>query len=115
MRRIADIPLKLNDRLAIKAATDLLLDTFPVEQVMLYGSKASGQDTPESDIDLLVLTAYPLPWQERNAITDALFDLELTYDVVLSTLVVAHNDWMNSQYSILPIHREIDQHGVVLV
>ena len=114
MPTIADISLKLNDRLAIRVATDLLLNTFPVKQVMLYGSKVSGQDTPESDIDLLVLTARPLSWQERNAITDALFDIELIYDVVLSTLVVNYRDWMTSQYKILPIHHEIDQHGVVL-
>ena len=78
----------------------------------LYGSKVSGQDTDESDIDLLVLTQHSLPWQERNAITNALFDIELAYDVVISTLVVAQTDWLTGYYTLLPIHHEIAQQGV---
>ncbi|MBE9078958.1 nucleotidyltransferase domain-containing protein [Romeria aff. gracilis LEGE 07310] len=112
MQIIADLPLKENDRLAIEAAVDLLLNQFPVEQVILYGSKVSGQDTEESDIDLLVLTRRPLTWQERNTITDTLFDQELVYDVVISTLIVTRTEWMTGPYSLLPIHDEIDRHGV---
>ncbi|ASC72600.1 hypothetical protein XM38_035580 [Halomicronema hongdechloris C2206] len=52
----ADLPLQDNDRPAIEAAIELLPNQFPVEQVILYGSNVSGQDTDESDIDLLVLT-----------------------------------------------------------
>jgi predicted nucleotidyltransferase len=33
---------------------------LPVESIVLYGSKARGDDTFESDIDLLVLTARSL-------------------------------------------------------
>ncbi|MBW4481478.1 MAG: nucleotidyltransferase domain-containing protein [Tildeniella torsiva UHER 1998/13D] len=90
----------------------LLQSQFPVEKVILYGSKVSGQDTDESDIDLLVLTQHPLPWQQRNAITDALFDIELAHDVVISTLVVAQTDWLNGYYTRLPIYQEISQQGV---
>ncbi|NMF82401.1 nucleotidyltransferase domain-containing protein [Nodosilinea sp. P-1105] len=109
---IADLPLKKNDSLALEAAVSLLLAEFPVDQVILYGSKATGADTDESDIDLLVLTTQPLSWQVRDAITDALFDLELAYDVVISTLVVPKDDWLTGYYDLLPIHREISRYGV---
>jgi predicted nucleotidyltransferase len=112
MQTIADLPLKARDRQAIDAVVTLLHSQFPVEKVILYGSKVSGQDTDESDIDLLVLTQHPLPWQERNAITDALFDIELAYDVVISTLVVAQTDWLTGYYTLLPTHHEIAQQGV---
>ncbi len=112
MQTMADLPLKERDRQAIEAAVALLQSQFPVEKVILYGSKVSGQDTAESDIDLLVLTHHPLPWQERNAIIDALFDIELAYDVVISTLVVAQTDWLTGYYTRLPIHHEIAQRGV---
>jgi predicted nucleotidyltransferase len=115
VQTIAELPLKKNDRRAIEAAVALLLGQFPVQQVVLYGSKVSGQDTEESDIDLLVLTRYALSWQERNAITDALFDIELGYEVVISTLVVTYADWMTGPYTLLPIYREINQHGIATV
>ncbi|MEM6838045.1 MAG: nucleotidyltransferase domain-containing protein [Cyanobacteria bacterium P01_C01_bin.120] len=112
MAAIADLLLSPNDRLAIEAAVELLCQQFLVERVILYGSKVTGQDTEESDIDLLVLTRYPLSWQERNAITDALFDLELAYDVVISTLIVTASEWASGSYTLLPIHQEIEKHGV---
>ena len=110
MPTISDLPLKTNDRRAIEATVKLLLSKFPVEQITLYGSKVSE----ESDIDLLLLTQPPLSWQERDAITDALFDLELTDDVVISTLIVASEQWMTRHYRLLPIHHEINQQGVAV-
>ncbi|MGP1385382.1 MAG: nucleotidyltransferase domain-containing protein [Thainema sp.] len=112
MSAIADLPLTQNDRLAIEAAVQLLYQNFPVQQVILYGSKVTGKATQESDIDLLVLTQRSLTWQERDAITDALFDLELAYDVVLSTLIVSYAEWMSGNYTLLPIHQEIEREGV---
>ncbi len=112
MSAIADLQLAPNDRLAIEAAVQLLYQQFPVEQIILYGSKVTGKATEESDIDLLVLTQGLLTWQERNAITDALFDVELAYDVVLSTLIVPYAEWMSGNYTLLPIHQEIEREGV---
>lgn len=112
MSAISDLQLAPNDRLAIEAAVQLLYQQFPVEQIILYGSKVTGKATEESDIDLLVLTQGLLTWQERNAITDALFDVELAYDVVLSTLIVPYAEWMSGNYTLLPIHQEIEREGV---
>ena len=112
MKPLIQAALKVQDRKAIEAAADLLRRDFPVEHIILYGSKATGADDAESDIDLLVLTARPLGWKERNAITDALFDLELEYGVVISTLVVPTREWNEGRYAILPIRDEVDRYGV---
>jgi len=112
MRTLRDISLKDKDRKAIETAIALLRERFPVERVILYGSKARGTDDAESDIDLLVLTSRELTWKERNAITDALFDIELEHDVVLSTLVVSSQEWTGGRYAVLPIHDEVQRYGV---
>lgn len=111
MKTIADISLTEKDRKAIKEAARLLRSRFPIDQTILYGSKATGTDTDESDIDLLVITSRPLSWRERDAITEALFDLELAHDVVISTLVVASSAWTSGHYTVLPIHNEVEQYG----
>lgn len=80
-------------------------------RILLFGSKAVGRDDPESDIDLLVLTSRGLSWRERDAVTDALFDVEMEHQVVLSTLVLSEADWDHGQYQVLPIHDEIARHG----
>jgi predicted nucleotidyltransferase len=112
MRKLADLPLSDKDRQAIEAAVGLLRKQFPIDQAILFGSKATGTDTAESDIDLLLTTRRSLTWQERNSIIDALFDIELEHDVVISALVVAKLDWDDGPYSVLPIHAEVERTGV---
>jgi predicted nucleotidyltransferase len=112
MKPLAQVSLKPNDRQAIEAAAQVLYNQFPVEQVILYGSKATGTDDAESDIDLLVLTSRDLTWRERDQIIDALFDLQLELKVVLSPLIVSTHEWSQGRYTVLPIHDEIERYGI---
>ena len=112
MRTLADIPLQENDRRAIEAAARVLYEDFPVEQVVLFGSKARAAGDEESDIDLLVLTSRKLDWHEQEAITNALFDVEMAHDVVISPLIVPADEWFEGVYRVLAIHGEIERDGV---
>ena len=113
MRRIGDIQLTQGERQAIEKACQIIRERFPVERIVLFGSKARGDADPESDLDLLVLTKRPLSWRERDEITDALFEVEMENDVVISTLVASLADWQEGAFSVLPIHEEISREGVV--
>ncbi len=112
MKTVDDIDLLPHDRRAIESAVHLLRKQFPIDKVILYGSKATGKDTDESDIDLLLLTSRELTWRERDAITDALFDTQLTHNVVISTLVIPTQEWGAGRYTVLSIHDEIERDGV---
>lgn len=114
MKTLAQLALTERDRVAIAAAVRLLRSRFPVERVMLYGSKARGTDDKESDIDLLVLTSRELGWKERDAITDALFDIELAHGVVISSLVLPAAEWERGRFAVLSIHEEIEDSGVLV-
>jgi len=48
------------DRQTIKEIAAALTAAWSVDSIILYGSKARGDDTPESDIDLLVLAGRSL-------------------------------------------------------
>lgn len=114
MRTLAQISINERDRAAIADAVRLLRSRFPVERVILFGSKARGTDDPESDIDLLVLTSRELDRGERNALIDALFDIELDHDVVISPIILALKEWEQGICRVLPIRDEIDRDGVRL-
>jgi predicted nucleotidyltransferase len=111
MKTLADIALRPGDRAAIDEAARVLRERFPVEEVILFGSKARGDDDPESDIDLLVLTSRQLARAERHQIVDALFPIQLHNDVVLSPLIVYADEWRGGVLSVLPIRQEVDQQG----
>ena len=113
MKTLDEIHLSDRDRRAVEQAAELLRARFPVEQVALYGSKARGQDDPESDIDLLILTGRTLSASEKKRIIEALFELELELDVVISPLMIPREEWDHGLYQVLPIHREIEREGVV--
>ena len=112
MRRLDQIPLKDDELRAIEAAATVLRRRLPVEQVILFGSKARGEDDPESDIDLLVLTKRPLTRDEERLVIDLLFPLELEYGVVFSTLEIPAAEWEHGLYQVLPLRAEVERDGV---
>src|SRR5512132_2794337 len=100
------------NRQAIEAAAAALHARFPVTDIVLYGSKARGDSDPESDIDLLVLTARKLDWQEERTIIHELFDIGIRFDVLFSPLTVEAQSWREGLHSVLPIHIEVEREGV---
>lgn len=112
MSTLNTIPLSKRERRALAAAVAALKERFPVEQVLLFGSKARGEGDTESDLDLLVLTSREAAWTERRAIVGTLFDVELAHDVVLSPLIVSGRSWRDGINRVLPIHGEIARDGV---
>ncbi len=114
MRMLDQIQLKANDRAAVERAARILRQRLPVERVILFGSKARGEDDAESDIDLLILTSRVPGSQDRDAAVDALFDLQLELGVVLSPVVIARDEWEHGLYQVLPLRQEVDRDGVLL-
>jgi predicted nucleotidyltransferase len=112
MRQLGDIALRDDDRTAIVKATREIREATEVVAIVLFGSKARGDDGPESDIDILVVTRQRLTRSERHGIVDRLFPIQLDHDVVLSPLFVSAEEWESGPISLLPIRLEIDEHGV---
>ena len=79
MKTLDQIRLEPNERAAIDAAAALLRKHFPVKQIILFGSKARGDDHEESDIDLLLLTARRLSWEEQKQVVPLLSPLQLEF------------------------------------
>lgn len=56
-----------------------------LEEVILYGSYARGEATPDSDIDVaVVLKGRINPSDEINRIMDSVYELELKYNELIS-------------------------------
>ena len=114
MKTLDDLTIRQNEKEAVREACRVLKTNFPVKEVILFGSKARGEDDEESDIDLLLLTARPIHWRERHAIVDTLFDIELKHDAVISIIINTLFDWSQGICTVLPIHKEIDAEGIMI-
>ncbi len=114
MRTIINQHIKGNEQKAIQLASETLREKFPVQKVILFGSKARGDDDEESDIDLLLLTDRPVSWEERKAISDSLYDIEMSHNVILSSLISTETEWNEGTFSVMPIHDEVEEQGIVI-
>ena len=86
-----------------------------LKKVILYGSYARGDYTPDSDVDIMILV--DLSAEEMETYSDALSELGFEYNV-------QHNIWMmpvvkNQQHfyhwaSSYPFYTNVQKEGVVL-
>jgi predicted nucleotidyltransferase len=83
----------------------------PKADVILYGSRARGDERPDSDWDILVLTDYSVDLITERKFRDKLYDLELETGEPLSIFVYSKNDWQTKQ-RITPFYENVTQEGV---
>lgn len=112
MKTLDDLTLRHNEKNAIREATRMLKQQFPIKDVVLFRSKARGDDDPDSDIDLLLVAVRPLHWKERQAIIHSLFDLGMKHDVIFSILDTTESDFDNGIFTVFPTYQEIIREGV---
>jgi predicted nucleotidyltransferase len=67
--------------------TSRTLEVFPsAEAIILFGSRARGAATPDSDLDLLVVTPTSLRPAKRSArLRQALRGLDTSFDLIVIT------------------------------
>ncbi len=86
----------------------------PTAQVLLFGSRARGDATPDSDWDLLVLLEGAVDYRREAAIQHRLYDLELEADAILSTIVLSRAEWGSPLFRATPFHRSVVRDAVEL-
>ncbi len=79
----------------------------------LFGSKVRGDDTPESDIDILVEVAQATTAIE-DAVLDIAFDVNLAHDVYISPRVIERAVFEHPVWSVTPFIRSLEREGVLL-
>ena len=114
MKSFENAPLVGSERQAVEAVVKMLKEQFPIEKVILFGSKVRGDFDEYSDIDLLVISSRPLYWKEERAIVDVLFDLGVAHDVIFSPLFASSHEWEGGIFREYPIYREILNEGAIV-
>ena len=114
MKTLEQTALLPQDRQAVTEAAALLRQYFPIQQAILFGSKARGDDDEYSDIDVLLVTDHKLHWKEEKAIVELLFDVGMKHDVIFTPLDVSMEDWNGGIFTKFPIYPEILRDGAII-
>jgi len=91
-----------------------ILRYVPKANVLLYGSAARGQREPESDYDVLVLVDAPLSSQDERAMQDAVYDVELAHEAVVSVVIYSQEQWNSPLARVSPYHQRVEREAIVL-
>jgi len=92
----------------------LVHNVEPNAQVILYGSFARGDNTKNSDIDLLILLDKEnITYQDEKQIKYPLYDLEFDTGQIISPLVLSKSEW-ERRHRITPFYADVTRDRILL-
>jgi len=94
---------------AVKAR---VLEIDPDATVILYGSQARGDAHAESDWDFLILLAIEDTEAVKRQIRDALFEVELETDEIISSIIEQKDQW--EDFKVTPLYQNIEAEGIAI-
>lgn len=93
-----------------------LLQQYPnqIVRFMVFGSYARGDQTSDSDIDVLVTFSCPVNWELEREIINLAYDIELENDVLLDLKVFSEADIQNTLLGATPLIENVMKEGIPL-
>jgi predicted nucleotidyltransferase len=84
----------------------------PKARVILFGSRARGDNKPTSDWDFLILTSLQANEKMKRKIRTSLIDAELEAGEVISTIIFSQDRWQ--EYLVTPLYKNVLKEGLEL-
>ena len=92
----------------------LVHNVAPNAKVIVYGSYARGEQTNNSDIDLLILLdKNTVTFKEEQQIKSPLYDLEFETGQIISPLILSQIAW-EQRHRITPFYDNVSKEGIEL-
>jgi uncharacterized protein len=63
-----------------------------IKEIILFGSQISGRAGIDSDFDFLIILRGKPDWQTRGKISDLCYDIELKYNIITDTHLLAESE-----------------------
>jgi len=99
---------------AIHIIKRLVNELLPGSQILLFGSRVSGNDSRDSDYDLLIITEKTLPEQSRRYYQATLRKQLAEYKIPADIIIHSHSEVQNKKKIFGHIVRDIINEGMTL-
>lgn len=96
----------------IESFKALLQRNVSIHKIILFGSRARGDASLYSDMDVVVITDNTLNEQEMDYVSDSAWESGFEYGIVVVPVVFSKDEWENSpeRYSLLA--QAVEMEGV---
>jgi predicted nucleotidyltransferase len=86
-----------------------------IKEVILFGSRAKGDATINSDYDILIiLNKKDYSWKYKYQINEVIYDLELENDIIIDSHILSDYEVNNSLRGSQPIFINAIDNGIYL-
>lgn len=89
-------------------------EIVPDAEIILYGSRARGTETAESDWDFLILVEGAVDEALTDRIRHRLYEVEWETGEVISSIIRSRAEWESLPHRHTPFHEVVASEGVVL-
>lgn len=90
-----------------------LEERFNLVDIRVFGSKARGDDSEDSNIDIMIKLEKHTPAIE-SVVDDLIFSINLHYDTFISATIFGSDELESGPLSESPIYKVIEREGVRL-
>ena len=106
-----NLSLKENEKKAILSLKKALMEKFKILDFCIFGSKAKGKASPDSDIDVMIKVEDYTP-EIESAIDDLVFEINLAYDCFISTVIFNKKELEEGPLGESPLYKVIEKEGI---
>jgi len=107
------MPISRNEKKALTALRSTLQDKYRLVDTKVFGSKARGTDSPESDLDVMIVLEDLSPAIESE-IDDLIFEINLEYSCLITALFFSREELERGPLTESPVYKKILQEGIPL-
>ena len=105
--------LQENEKKAISKIKEELSKRFNILNMVLYGSKARGDSSIDSDVDIMIeLDNHD--FRLETEISDIIYNIDLEFDTFTSPVYFSRKEIEEGPVSESPIYKAIQREGVPL-
>ena len=103
--------MKSNERAALRKLKREIGKILNLADYRVFGSKARGEEFPESDIDVMIEVENYTPDVEA-LIDDLIFEINIDYDCLISAVIFGSKELHEGPLRESPIYRSISREGI---
>ena len=107
------MPITPNEKKALNDLRTALLENYSLLDLRLFGSKAKGTDSDDSDLDVMIVLEDYSPSIESE-IDDLIFEINLKYNCFITAIFFSRKELELGPLVESPIYKKILKEGITL-
>lgn len=105
------INLKQNEKDAVAELKNELQKRFNILNFCIFGSKARGDASPESDIDIMI-EVEDYTHEVESKIDDIVYEINIAHDCFISATIFGKEELTEGPLGESPLYKVIEREGV---